>query len=121
MMIMGWCNVHTNEYDPQAKTYRTICTHHKLRNNNENKISFFSGMYMQQVTEYGVTNISGTKPRKNMTTMGKIDTSDLIMIEIWATDISFQSTKPGMGQLNTHNPMWYYNNNGRYSKGLASC
>ena len=26
MMIMRWCNVQTNEYDAQAKTYPTICT-----------------------------------------------------------------------------------------------
>ena len=35
MMIMRWCNVQTNEYDLQAKTYPTICTHHKLHNTNE--------------------------------------------------------------------------------------
>ena len=33
-------------------------------------------MYMQQVTEYDVTNISGTQPQKNMI-MGKVGTSDL--------------------------------------------
>ena len=37
-MIMRWCNVQTNEHDLQAKTYPNICTHHKLHNNNENKI-----------------------------------------------------------------------------------
>ena len=37
MMIMGWCNVQTNEYDLQAKTHPTICTHHKLHNTNDNK------------------------------------------------------------------------------------
>ena len=36
-MIMRWSNVQTNEYDLQAKTYPTICTHHKLHNINENK------------------------------------------------------------------------------------
>ena len=40
----------------------------------------FPGTYMQQVTEYDITNISGTQPRKNMITMGKVDTSDLMMI-----------------------------------------
>ena len=43
------------------------------------------------MTEYDVTNISGTQPRKNMITMGKVDTSDLMMIITWAIDISFQS------------------------------
>ena len=40
MMIMRRCNVQTNEYDLQAKTYPTICAHHKLRTNNEKKIQF---------------------------------------------------------------------------------
>ena len=41
MMIGRLCNEQTNEYDLQAKTYRTICTHHKLSNNNEKKIPGF--------------------------------------------------------------------------------
>ena len=32
------------------------------------------------MTEYDLTNISGTQPRKNMMTIGKVDTSDLMMI-----------------------------------------
>ena len=49
-------------------------------------------MYIQYVTEHDVTTISDTRPRKNMITMGKVDTSDLMMIIIiWAIDISFQS------------------------------
>ena len=38
---MRWYNVQTNEYDLQAITYLTICTHHKLHNNDENKIPVF--------------------------------------------------------------------------------
>ena len=53
--------------------------------------SQFPGIYMQYVTEYDVTNISDTRPRKNMITMGKIDTPDLMMIITWAVNISFQS------------------------------
>ena len=41
MMIMRWFNVQTNEYDLHAKTYLTICTHHKLHNTNENKFPVF--------------------------------------------------------------------------------
>ena len=41
MMIMRWCNVQTNEYELQAKTYPTIYTHHKLLNTNENKFPVF--------------------------------------------------------------------------------
>ena len=41
MMIMGLCNIQTNEHDLQAKTYPNICAHHKLHNDNENKIPVF--------------------------------------------------------------------------------
>ena len=41
MMIMAWCNVQTNEYDLQAKAYPTICTHHKLHNNNVYKMKYY--------------------------------------------------------------------------------
>ena len=44
------------------------------------------------MTEYDSTTISDTQPWKNMTTMGKVDTSDLMMI-IWVMDIFFQSPK----------------------------
>ena len=46
---------------------------------------------MQYVTEYDVTNTSDTRPRKHMMTMGKVDTSDLMMIITWAINISIQS------------------------------
>ena len=36
--------------------------------------------YIYNVTEYDVTNISGTQPEKNIITMGKVDTSDFMMI-----------------------------------------
>ena len=42
---MRWCNVQTNEYDLQAKTFPIICTHHKLCNNNEKKSQFFRNVY----------------------------------------------------------------------------
>ena len=45
------------------------------------------------MTEYDSTTISDTQPRKNMTTMGKVDTSDLMMIIRWVMDIFFQSPK----------------------------
>ena len=68
--------------------------------------SGFPGTYMQYVTEYYVTNISDTQPRKNMITMRQVDTSDLMMIITWAIDISFQSPRTEMGQLNTCNPIY---------------
>ena len=76
MMIMRWCNEQTNEHDQPAKTYPTISTHHKLHKNNENKIPVFP----ECIVIHDVTNISGTQPRKNVITMGKVDTSDLMMI-----------------------------------------
>ena len=48
----------------------------------------FPGIYMQYATENDVTNISGTWPWKNMITMGKVDTSDLMMMITWPIDIS---------------------------------
>ena len=39
---MIWCNVQTNEYGLQDKTYPIICTHHKLHNNKENKFPVFN-------------------------------------------------------------------------------
>ena len=43
------------------------------------------------MTEYDVTNIPGTQSRKNMKTMGQVDTSYLMMIITWSIGISFQS------------------------------
>ena len=37
--------IHTNENDQEAKMYPSICAHHKLNNDNENKIPE-CGMYM---------------------------------------------------------------------------
>ena len=42
---------------------------------------------------YGYTITSGTKPRKFITTMAKIDTSNLIMIITWVTYIASPSHK----------------------------
>ena len=43
----------------------------------------FPGTYIQQVIGYDVTNSSGTQPRKNLVTMRKVDTSNLMMIMTW--------------------------------------
>ena len=82
-MIMRWCNVEIDEYDLQAKTYPTICTHHKLYNNE--KIPVFPECICNKWE-----NKRGTQPRKNMM-KSKVDTSDLMMIITWAIDISLQS------------------------------
>ena len=41
IMIMRCCYVQTNEYDLQDRTYPTLSSHHKLHNNNENKLPVF--------------------------------------------------------------------------------
>ena len=41
-------------------------------------------MYMQLVSKYDVTRISDTQPRTNIIIMGKVDTSDVMMIITWA-------------------------------------
>ena len=49
--------------------------------------------------------MSGTQPRKNMTTMGKVDTSDSMMIITRAMDI-LSITLTAMDQLNIYNPIY---------------
>ena len=70
-------------------------------------------MYMQYVTEYTVTNISDTRPQTNMITMGKIDTSDLMMIITWAVKYILSIAWTEMDQLNTYNPL-YFNDKGNH-------
>ena len=56
------------------------------------------------MTEYHLTNISGTQPRKNMKTMGQVDTSDDDNNMSYWYILSITFTQ--MGQLNTYNPMY---------------
>ena len=70
----------------KANTYPTI-SNHKLHNTNENKFPVFP----ECIYNKWQNMMSGTQPRKNMKTMGKVDTSDLMMILTWAIDVSFQS------------------------------
>ena len=153
-MIMRWCNIQTYEYDPQAKMYPNICTHHKLHNNDENKIPIFPGciwindrIWCNKHLKHTTTEIDnngkggyfrfdddnnmgyryilsitstemGTQPRKTVITMGKLDTSDLMMIITWAIDISCQSPKLKWASW-TH--AIYCNDDKGLSKGLAAC
>ena len=41
MIILRRCDVQTNQYDLQDKTYPTIYTYHKLHSTNENKFPVF--------------------------------------------------------------------------------
>ena len=56
MMIMRWYYVQTTEYELQAKTYLTIWTHHKLHNDNENKIPVFPECILNLSSD-GIYNI----------------------------------------------------------------
>ena len=47
----------------------------------------FNGICMKQLTRYDGTATSVSEPRKNMATIGKVDTSDLMMIIRWFTNI----------------------------------
>ena len=97
---MKWCNVQTNEYDLQAtneydlqaKGYPTICTHYKLINNNKNKLPVLPecicNKWQQMMQQTYQAHNHG-----NMITLGKVDTSDLMMIITWARDIFIQSPK----------------------------
>ena len=47
----------------------------------------FPGIYMKPIA-YDVTVTSGTQPWNNMTTMGNVNTSDMMMIIRWVINIS---------------------------------
>ena len=91
MSIMRWCNVQTNKYDLRAKTYPTICTHLNctiLMKTN----SRFSRNVFSVSDRIWCNNHLRLTTRENMKTMGKVDTSNLMMIITCATGISFQSS-----------------------------
>ena len=70
---------------PLCHSAPNVGTHHKLLNNNGRKHSSSDIYHMKQLTEY-----DGTQLRKNMTAMGKMYISDLMMIIRWdATLYSF--------------------------------
>ena len=59
---------------------------------------------------------------------GVQDTSDLMMITTWAIDMSFQSPRTEMGQLNTYNPIYCNENTLRqkqndrhFADGVSKC
>ena len=102
---MRGCNVQTNEYDLLDKTCPMIYIYHKPHNNNENKFPV-PGMYMQWVTQYDVTSISDTQPRKKYDINGKgghfrFDNDNNLS---YRYIISITYTE--MGQLNIYNPIF---------------
>ena len=76
-------------------TMPAIHTHHRLHDSDGNQKPTFPGIYMTQLTAYDGTTTSGIQPWKNVTTMGKVYTSDLIMIIQWVTTISFHRSLNG--------------------------
>ena len=81
----------TTEYDLQAETYLTIWTH-KLHNNNENKLPDFPECIRNKWQNMMEQTSQAHNHGQNMIIMGKIDTSDSMMIITWAI-VSFQSPK----------------------------
>ena len=86
MLITRKCNEQANEYGHRAMMLSIICTHH---NTTQPSVP---GLNMKP-TAYDCTTSPGTQPWKNKTRMGKVDTSDLIMIKQLAMTISSRSAK----------------------------
>ena len=107
---MRWCTVQTNEYDLQAKTYPTICTHHKLHNNNENKFPFIFR------NDYAISDRIWCNKHLRHITTEKYDNSgkggyfrfddDNNMSYRYILSITYTE----MSQLNTYNPVYFYEN-----------
>ena len=77
----------TGEHSRKLPSNPIICQYHRLNINNGPSIP---GIYVKQMTEYDSTAISDTQ-LQYMTTVEKVDTSDLMMIIRWVINISFQS------------------------------
>ena len=75
-----------NKCDNQTIIYSIICAHHKIAQKQKPP---FRDIY-KKPTAYNGTTTWGTQPRKHMTTMGDIDTSDLTMSIRWVTNSSSQ-------------------------------
>ena len=82
-------NMETKEHNAQAIMYSIICTHHRLYINNGN-IPVFPGYIWNTWQNMMVQPPQVHSHGKNMTTLGKMDTSDLMMKIRWVTNISFQ-------------------------------
>ena len=68
-----------NKYDVQTKKYPTIWTHYKLHNDFGKKSRFSRNVYAMSDRICCNKHLRHTTS-ENMTTMGKFDTSDLMMI-----------------------------------------
>ena len=82
-----WCAIRPTAHDVLGYLRRS----QDCRVIKKYNTSFFE-IYMKPTAYYGTTT-SGTQPWKNMTTMEKSDTSDLIMIIRWVTNIPSGSPK----------------------------
>ena len=80
----------THEYDLQTPIYPIICTHHKLHSLMERNTQLSWHLYEATDRMWWPDNhrhiITG-----NMTIMGKVDTSDLMMTMRWVTNIFSRS------------------------------
>ena len=102
-MIMKWCTVQTNEYDLQAKSIRIFELIINCKIIMKTNSRFSRKVYAISDRIWCNKHVTTAEKYDNN---GKVDTSDLIMIITWAIDISFQSLRTEMGQLNTYNPIY---------------
>ena len=80
-----------------------ICQEAHRMHKNGNKTPDFLGHVWNNWQYDGTTN-TDTQPQKNLTTMGKVDTSDLVLVRRWVTNMFSRSPQLGsVGQLNTCN------------------
>ena len=103
---MIWCDVHTNEYDLQAVTYPTTCPHHKLRNNDENKIPVFPecicNTWQNMMQQTSQTHDHGKNDNYGKSWYFRFD-DDNNMSYRYILSITWIE----MGQLNTYNPIYF--------------
>ena len=101
-MIMRLSNVQTKKYDLQAILHPVNCARHTQHSSDGNKNSF-PGIYIKQLTEYDGTTTSDTTT-ENITAMGTIDISYLMMMITWVINISSLSLELWWGSETHTNP-----------------
>ena len=102
---MRWCTVQTNEYDLQCKTYPIICTHHKLHNNNENKLPVSGNVYAISDRIWCNKNLRHTTT-ENYDNNGKGEYFQFDDDNNMSYRYILSITYTEMGQLNTYNPIY---------------
>ena len=91
MMIMRYCGAETSTCDLWTTVHPIIYTHYRLHSSSGHKNNF-PRIYIKQFREYDGkrTTISDTQSRKNMPTMGEVDTSDIMIIIRCTTNMPYR-------------------------------